>query len=48
MKQPELEKLWQTILTTHDCYIDAKTVGTDMPVKAAGGIRSFETAMAMI
>lgn len=34
--------------TTHDIALMRKTVGPEMGVKASGGIRDFETAMAMI
>lgn len=34
--------------TTHDIALMRKTVGPDMGVKASGGIRDYETAMAMI
>jgi|UniRef100_UPI004024EB45 deoxyribose-phosphate aldolase len=34
--------------TTHDIALMRKTVGPEMGVKASGGIRDYETAMAMI
>lgn len=34
--------------TTHDIALMRKTVGSDMGVKASGGIRDYETAKAMI
>ena len=34
--------------TTHDIALMRKTVGLEMCVKASGGIRDYETAMAMI
>ena len=34
--------------TTHDIALMRKTVGPEMVVKASGGIRDYETAMAMI
>ena len=34
--------------TTHDIALRRKTVGPEMGVKASGGIRDYETAMAMI
>ena len=34
--------------TTHDIPLMRKTVGPEMGVKASGGIRDYETAMAMI
>lgn len=34
--------------TTHDIALMRKTVGSEMGVKASGGIRDYETAMAMI
>ncbi len=34
--------------TTHDIALMRKTVGLEMGVKASGGIRDYETAMAMI
>ena len=34
--------------TTHDIALTRKTVGPEMGVKASGGIRDYETAMAMI
>ena len=34
--------------TTHDIALMSKTVGPEMGVKASGGIRDYETAMAMI
>ena len=34
--------------TTHDLALMRKTVGPEMGVKASGGIRDYETAMAMI
>ena len=34
--------------TTHDIALLRKTVGPEMGVKASGGIRDYETAMAMI
>ena len=34
--------------TTHDIALMLKTVGPEMGVKASGGIRDYETAMAMI
>ena len=34
--------------TTHDIDLMRKTVGPEMGVKASGGIRDYETAMAMI
>ena len=34
--------------TTHDIALMHKTVGPEMGVKASGGIRDYETAMAMI
>ena len=34
--------------TTHDIALMRKTVGPEMGVKASGGVRDYETAMAMI
>ena len=34
--------------TTHDIALMRKTVGPEMGIKASGGIRDYETAMAMI
>ena len=34
--------------TTHDIALMRKTVGPEMGVKASGGIRDYETAMAMV